>query len=185
MLCISHLLVIVYTIADIVSNDKLFLLLGPGLVFMIYPEVLSTMPLASVWAVSFFFMLFCLGIDSLVTCATTIIWTKGQINNHIPTPTPLHYASQSSMFLKKGRQEKLDIYDHKLMPKVSLPQFPRSNYDNIMLDQPYDLDDQHLGIDGKLRKSVPSTMQHVDQIQHHENRRKIVQVLIKEVFFVN
>uniref|UniRef100_A0A8C4NE20 Transporter n=1 Tax=Eptatretus burgeri TaxID=7764 RepID=A0A8C4NE20_EPTBU len=33
---------------------------GPGLVFMIYPEVLSTMPLASVWAVSFFFMLFCL-----------------------------------------------------------------------------------------------------------------------------
>uniref|UniRef100_UPI00358E25D0 sodium- and chloride-dependent GABA transporter ine-like isoform X2 n=1 Tax=Myxine glutinosa TaxID=7769 RepID=UPI00358E25D0 len=38
---------------------------GPGLVFMVYPEVLSTMPLASVWAVSFFFMLFCLGIDSV------------------------------------------------------------------------------------------------------------------------
>uniref|UniRef100_UPI0035901FAF sodium-dependent proline transporter-like n=1 Tax=Myxine glutinosa TaxID=7769 RepID=UPI0035901FAF len=46
---------------------------GPGLVFMVYPEVLSTMPLASVWAVSFFFMLFCLGIDSAVNCAVTII----------------------------------------------------------------------------------------------------------------
>ncbi|CAN9501613.1 unnamed protein product [Ophioblennius macclurei] len=37
---------------------------GPALVFVAYPQAFSTMPLPQIWAVLFFFMLLCLGLDS-------------------------------------------------------------------------------------------------------------------------
>ncbi|XP_033969693.1 sodium- and chloride-dependent GABA transporter ine isoform X1 [Trematomus bernacchii] len=37
---------------------------GPGLVFVVYPQAFSNMPVSQLWAVMFFFMLLCLGLDS-------------------------------------------------------------------------------------------------------------------------
>ncbi|XP_068456191.1 sodium- and chloride-dependent GABA transporter ine [Clinocottus analis] len=37
---------------------------GPGLVFIVYPQAFANMPVSQLWAVIFFFMLLCLGLDS-------------------------------------------------------------------------------------------------------------------------
>ena len=46
-----------------------FLTAGPGLVFMVYPEAIATLPYPYIWAVIFFFMLITLGLDSAVSNA--------------------------------------------------------------------------------------------------------------------
>lgn len=40
--------------------------LGPGLVFVVYPQAFANMPVSQLWSVMFFLMLLCLGLDSEV-----------------------------------------------------------------------------------------------------------------------
>jgi len=47
--------------------------LGPGLAFVAYPRALSLMPIAPLWSLLFFFMLFLLGIGSQVRNMSGIV----------------------------------------------------------------------------------------------------------------
>ncbi|KAM3611571.1 uncharacterized protein V6R79_020686 [Siganus canaliculatus] len=52
---------------------------GPGLVFVVYPEVLSTMPVYQLWAPLFFCTLLCLGLDSqFATVEVAITYIKDE-----------------------------------------------------------------------------------------------------------
>lgn len=48
---------------------------GPGLVFIVYPRVLSELPASQFWSFLFFFMLLCLGIDSQFATLEVVVTT--------------------------------------------------------------------------------------------------------------
>uniref|UniRef100_A0A671WMZ4 Transporter n=1 Tax=Sparus aurata TaxID=8175 RepID=A0A671WMZ4_SPAAU len=57
---------------------------GPGLVFVVYPEVLSTMPAFQLWAVLFFFMLLLLGLDSqFATAEVAVTFIKDEFGPQV------------------------------------------------------------------------------------------------------
>ncbi|CAF0722025.1 unnamed protein product [Adineta steineri] len=54
---------------------------GPGLAFIVYPKAISLMPLPHFWAITFFCMIFLLGIDSqFVTCESVLTATLDKLD---------------------------------------------------------------------------------------------------------
>ncbi|KTG03930.1 hypothetical protein cypCar_00027514 [Cyprinus carpio] len=69
------------------SGFVIFSFLGPGLVFIIYPEAIATLPGSSVWAVIFFIMLLTLGIDSAMGGMESVI--TGLIRRNFKLPAEM------------------------------------------------------------------------------------------------
>ncbi|TMW49346.1 hypothetical protein DOY81_005564 [Sarcophaga bullata] len=64
---------------------------GPGLIFVVYPQVMAKMPYAQLWAVMFFFMLLCLGLNSQFAIVEVVVtsiqdgfpnWIKRHLGYH-------------------------------------------------------------------------------------------------------
>ncbi|XP_076461637.1 sodium- and chloride-dependent taurine transporter-like [Babylonia areolata] len=52
---------------------------GPGLVFVVYPQALSLLPLPNVWSVLFFFMMILVGLDSQFAAVEGILTSLGDV----------------------------------------------------------------------------------------------------------
>ncbi|XP_029375711.1 sodium- and chloride-dependent GABA transporter ine [Echeneis naucrates] len=57
---------------------------GPGLVYVVYPQAFANMPVAQLWAVLFFFMLLCLGLDSEFAMVEVLVTSLlDEYNQHL------------------------------------------------------------------------------------------------------
>ncbi|KAH8293110.1 hypothetical protein KR044_004282, partial [Drosophila immigrans] len=64
---------------------------GPGMIFVVYPQAMAKMPYAQLWAVMFFFMLLCLGLNSQFAIVEVVVtsiqdgfprWIKKHLGYH-------------------------------------------------------------------------------------------------------
>ncbi|XP_050321100.1 sodium- and chloride-dependent GABA transporter ine isoform X1 [Bactrocera neohumeralis] len=71
-------------VRDVISD-------GPGLIFVVYPQAMAKMPYAQLWAVMFFFMLLCLGLNSQFAIVEVVVtsiqdgfpnWIKRHLGYH-------------------------------------------------------------------------------------------------------
>lgn len=51
----------------------MFQFIGPGFIFVVYTQVLAKMPAPQMWAVMFFFMLLCLGLNNQFAIVEVVV----------------------------------------------------------------------------------------------------------------
>jgi len=76
--------------------NKCIVLTGPGLIFVVYPQAMAKMPAPQLWAVLFFFMLLCLGLNSQVSYSISLLNIYLHTNTHTHTLIPV--VSVHSLF---------------------------------------------------------------------------------------
>lgn len=83
---------------------------GPGLAFIAYPNAISAMPMARIWGIIFFTMIFFLGIDSQFVCTEGVITSICDIFPE--TFNTMTYISKSGQktVKNKNNREKLVLF---------------------------------------------------------------------------
>uniref|UniRef100_A0A673ASG2 Transporter n=1 Tax=Sphaeramia orbicularis TaxID=375764 RepID=A0A673ASG2_9TELE len=68
---------------------------GPGLVYVVYPQAFASLPLPQLWAVMFFFMLLCLGLDSEFAMVEVMVTSLTDEFHH----TVMKYFKRKELFV--------------------------------------------------------------------------------------
>merc|ERR1712032_222852 len=102
---------------------------GPGLVFVVFPHALSQLPLPQLWAVVFFAMLVCLGIDSQFAMVEVVITSVKDAFEHTLSTKNVRHELVVLFVLRSAQPlpgRNLLLPNHRLLHSRHLPDVHRA-----------------------------------------------------------